>query len=227
MKKYIILLVWAAFSLTATAQSEKSGLGLAVGATASTNGVGGQVIASLGNRLGLRVGYEQIDRSFPDAFQYTISDIPLNISPSWKAGGFSAMVDLYLLRGFFVSGGIINTDFDLAARLMSAESMMVGEIEYSPEDIGELSLSIKPLEKMSPYVSVGFGRNIARKSGLSMSLELGAILAKGYDIQVTGTNMFAGNSDNESINNLVATLNSFDWSGVIPMVKISIAYRIL
>lgn len=227
MKKYILLIVWAAFGLIATAQSDKSGLGIAVGATASTNGIGGQVIASLGNRLGVRVGYEQIDRSFPDAFQYTISDIALNISPSWKAGGFSAMVDLYLTRGLFVSGGIINTDFDLSARLMSAESMMVGEIEYTPEDIGELSLSIKPLEKMSPYVSLGFGRNIARNSGLSMSLEVGAILAKAYDIQMSGTNMFAGNSDNESINNLVATLNSFEWSGVIPMIKLSIAYRIL
>src|SRR5690606_6417462 len=129
--------------------------------------------------------------------------------------------------GLFISGGIMNTDFNLTASMMSAESMTVGEVEYSPEEIGELSLSLKPGKKMSPYASIGLGRSISRNGGLSMSLELGALLPGSYDVQINGTGMFGGNSDNESINNFVSTLNSFDWGGVIPMVKFSIAYRIL
>ncbi len=212
--------------LTLNAQNNTpSKIGFAVGGSLSTNGIGAQAAVSVGNALAVRVLYETIDRTFPDAFQYSISDIDLNITPTWKTGGISAMVDLYLMSNFYLTGGIVQTNMDLSAKLMPAESMQIGDITWEPEDIGDLTLSIKPLEKMAPYAGIGFGRNISRKRGLAMSLEFGAYYMKSYVIGLSGTGMFAGNSDNESINRINETLAGFDWSGIYPVIKLGISFR--
>lgn len=206
---------------------KKSQFGVAIGGSASTNGFGGQVIIALNNAISVRAGYEQVNMTFPDALQYTISEIPLNISPTWKTGGMSAMVDLYLQRDFYITGGVVQTDLDLSAKLMSAESMAIGDITWEPADIGELNLTIRPLEKLAPYAGIGWGRNIARSGGLSMSLEIGAYYMKSYVVGLSGTGMFAGNDDNPSIAKLNETLLGFDWSGIFPVVKLGISFRVL
>lgn len=230
MKKIlcIIALVYGGM-LSAQNDIEKapSTIGVAVGASASTNGLGVQAAVSVANFLALRVTYETIDQTFENAFQYSISDVPLNISPTWKTGGIGAMVDLYLQRDFYITGGFIQTNMDLSARMLPAESMQIGDIIWEPQDIGELQVNIRPLKKLAPYAGIGYGRNIARKSGISLNFELGAYFMDSYVLDVQGTKMFEGNSENESINRLNETLSTFDWSGIFPVVKIGISYRIL
>lgn len=58
-----------------------------------------------------------------------------------------------------------------------------------------------------------------------MSLEFGAYYMKSYVIGLSGTGMFAGNSDNESINRINETLAGFDWSGIYPVIKLGISFR--
>jgi hypothetical protein len=170
----------------------------------------------------------------PGSFGYNFNDLALMITPSGQVGGYSAMMDLYLSKGLYVTGGFVQSALDLNATVMSANSMKIGDIEFTPEEIGKLELNLKPgylsadpVEKFAPYLGVGLGRNIARRSGLAMSLEFGAIMMKSYGITMSGTGLFSGNSDNASIQNLVNKVNSFSWAGIYPVVKLSISYKII
>lgn len=224
----ILIITLLIIGITVNAQDKApSKIGLALGGSLSTNGIGAQAAVSLGNVLAFRILYETIDRTFPNAFQYTISDISLNISPTLKTGGLSALVDLYLMRNLYLTGGIVNTNLDLSARLVPSESIKIGDIIWEPEDIGDLTVSVKPLENIAPYAGIGFGRNISRKKGLAMSLEFGAYYMKSYVLGLAGTGMFVGNSENESINKLNDTLAGFEWSGIYPVIKLGISFRAL
>lgn len=245
MKKIIVLACIFAVLTGVKAQDngkasdKKSGFGIAIGASASTNGLGANVIVGITKWLSVRASYETLNTDMlkdyiPGSFPYSLSGMDVTITPSGQVGGISAMADLYLGRGLYVTGGLVQSAIDLSAKIMSANSMKIGDIEYTPEEIGMLEMNLKPgylstdpAGKFAPYLGVGLGRNIARNSGLAMSLEFGALMMKSYDVTLNGTGMFAGNSENASIQNLVNKLNTFSWAGIYPVVKLSISYKII
>jgi len=229
MKKLFILpLVLALLATTAINAQDNSSkkIGLAVGASASTNGLGFNVIAALSRSLSVRVGYESLAYTMAEPLVYGIEDIDFNITPNIKTGGITANVDLYLLKGFYLTGGVVQTTFDMGVNLIPKEPMKIGEIEYQPQDIGELTVSILPERKLSPYAGLGFGRTISRDKKLAMNFELGAYHMGSYVIGMSGTGLLQGNSDNESVKSINTVLSDFSWSGIYPVVKLGLSFRI-
>jgi len=234
MKKYIFLIAILAMYTTVSAQDDSkkgSGFGVAIGASASTHGLGGNVVIGLTNWLSVRGSYEMLNNQLladyvPMNFQYGFNDLNLNIAPTFETGGYSVMADLYLGRSLYLTGGFVQTVFNANAEVKSAESMKIGDITFTPDEIGKLDVQIKPGKTPAPYLGIGLGRNIARKSGLAMTLELGAIMMQSYDITLNGTGMFGGNSQNDSFQKLIDTVNGFDWAGIYPVVKLGISYRL-
>ncbi|MEI8084802.1 MAG: hypothetical protein WCG93_01170 [Paludibacter sp.] len=215
---------------TVTLVKPRSYFGMALGVSASTNGLGVNVTTALNKRVAIRLGYEKVDMTFNDAFSYNMGGQALNVSPTWKAGGLSAILDLYLIKGFYVSGGVVLTDMNIAATLKSGNSIKIGDIEFKPDELGELGLTVKPLNKMAPYAAIGFGRNISRDHRLAMSLEVGAYYMGSYVLGLTGTKLFEANGDpanQASLNKLNETLKSFSWSGYYPVVKLGLSYKFL
>lgn len=210
--------------------NKSSSFGLAVGISASTNGLGGNLTASLNDKFALRLGYEALDLSFSNAFVYNQGDFNFDVSPAFKAGGLSAIFDWYLLKSLYLSAGIMVTDFHLSAKIMSADPITIGEIEYSPDDMGEMNIAVGPLNKIAPYAGIGFGRNISRDKRLAMSFELGAYHTGSYVVDLSGTKLFEANGDpanQQSITNLNETLKGISWSGIYPVIKLGVSYRIL
>jgi hypothetical protein len=215
---------------------KRSYFGMAVGVSASTNGLGVNLNTALSKRFALRLGYEKLDNSIIQNI-YNINNPmtidfggqSLSMTPTIKTGGISAIIDFYLLKGFYLSGGVVYTDFDLSATLKSASSFKIGDIEFKPDDLGQVGLTIKPLEKLAPYGAIGFGRNISRDHRLAMSLELGAYYMTSYVFGLTGTNLFEPTAEGNqtSINNLNETLKTISWSGIYPVLKIGISYKFL
>ena len=117
---------------------------------------------------------------------------------------------------------------DMSAILKSASPLKIGDITFTPDDLGQLGLTIKPEQKLSPYGAFGFGRNISRDHRLCMSLEFGAYYMKSYVIGLTGTNMFSPTAEaNQAVvDQLNATLKTFSWSGIYPVIKLGISYKI-
>ena len=213
----------------------RSYFGVALGVSASTNGVGVNVTTALNKFLALRLSYEKLDNSLiqnvyaiNNPININLSGQSLSMTPTIKTGGLSAILDLYLGKSFYLSGGVVNTDMDFAATLKSANPITIGDISFTPDDLGQLGLTLKPEQKLSPYGAIGFGRNISRDHRLSMSLEFGAYFMKSYVIGLTGTNMFSPTAEaNQAVvDQLNATLKTFSWSGVYPVIKLGISYKI-
>jgi hypothetical protein len=205
----------------------KSGFGLAVGGSLSTNGAGVNVIAAITPSIAVRLGYEQLDRSFDNLLSYSIEDTEFSISPSVKAGGLSGNVDFYLLRGLYLTGGVVSTNLNLGVTLEPTESMKMGDITYEPEDLGQLNISILPERRMAPYAGIGFGRTISRNKRVAFNLEMGAFHMGSYVIEMSGTKLFEGNSDNESVQRINDVLQDISWSGIYPVLKVGLSFRIL
>ena len=251
MRKQIIILLVSIFTITLMAQAQettiitmsdndspkkRSYFGMAVGLSASTNGLGVSLNTALTKRIALRLGYDKLDNSMIQNI-YDINN-PINVdfggqslsmTPTIKTGGISAIIDFYLLKGFYLSGGVVYTDMDLSAILKSGSSLKIGDIEFQPDDLGQIGLSIKPLERLSPYGAIGFGRNISRDNRLAMSLELGAYYMTSYVFGLTGTNLFSPTAEGNQtvINDLNETLKTISWSGIYPVLKIGISYKLI
>ena len=220
---------------TTTTAKPRSYFGIALGVSGSTNGLGVNVTTALGKSVALRLSYEKLDNNLIQKV-YPINN-PINIdfggqalsmTPSIKTGGISAILDLYLGKSFYISGGAVYTDMDLSATLKSANPITIGNITFTPDDLGQFGLTIKPEQKLSPYAAFGFGRNISRDHRLCMSLEFGAYFMKSYVVGITGTNMFTATAEGnqQSIDQLNATLKTISWSGVYPVIKLGISYKI-
>jgi hypothetical protein len=253
MKKIAITLLMFLFTLTLMAQTQdsiivpshesvivkvqektnpdkkRSYFGIALGVSASTNGFGVSVNTALNKRFALRLGYETMNMSFKNAFVYTQDNYSFNVTPTWQAGGLSAILDFYLFRSLYLSGGLVYTNFNLTANIKSDHSIKIGDIEFQPNEMGELDLTVKPLARLAPYVAIGLGRNISRDHRLCMSFEMGAYFMKSYVVGLTGTQLFDANGqpeNQESLNNLNETLRNSSWSGLYPVIKLGISYKI-
>lgn len=207
---------------------KRSYFGIALGVSASTNGLGVSVNTALNERFALRLGYEAVNMTFKDAYVYKQDNYSFNVTPTWKAGGLSAILDFYLFRSLYLSGGLVYTNFDLSANIKSGQSIKIGGVEYQPNEMGELDVTVKPLSRLAPYGAIGFGRNISPDHRLCMSFELGAYYMRSYVVGLTGTNMVAPTveTNQAALDQFNATLKTISWSGFYPVIKLGISYKI-
>jgi len=243
MNKILIILIVSFISLSLKAQiqdsnnilksnestSKLSSFGVALGASASTNGVGGNITAAWNDKLALRLGYEKLSLSFSNVFAFDQGDFTFDVSPGFKTGGFSAIIDWYLFRSLYLSAGAMVSNLNLSAKIMSANPLTIGDIEYSPNEMGEMKITLKPQNKVAPYFGLGFGRNISKDHKLTMSFELGAYHTGSFVVDASGTELFEPNGDpanQESINNLNETLKGISWAGIYPVLKLGVSYKI-
>lgn len=239
MRKLLII-IFVSISATLMAQTQdttyvnvalakpRSYFGVALGVNASTNGLGVNAVAALTKRIALRLGYETVNMPFNNAFTYQVGGQTFNVRPTWKSGGLSAIVDFYLLKSFYISGGLVLSDMNISTNLKSANAIKFGDIVFTPDELGELGLSVKALNKLAPYGAIGFGRNISRNHRLTTSLELGAYYMGSYVVELSGTGLYAANNDpanQASLNQLNTTLKSLSWSGIYPIIKFGISYK--
>ena len=227
--KYIVFaLLIPVITMAQTSSSGSGGsrnyFGIAVGANASSNGLGGDIAVSMLKWLDVRVGYEKLGISM-SPMSLSLSGQNFNLTPTISTGGWSAIADINLLGGLYVAGGAYLTSFNPSFKIMTANPLTFGAITYTPNDIGELDIAVKPQNKLAPYVGLGFGTNIPRNHRFSMNFEIGAYNMGSYVVETSGTNLFAGNSNNESITQLNTMLKGFSWSGIYPVIKLGISYK--
>lgn len=241
MKKIICILLIVAYSGVSFAQENEttvkktSDFGIGLGVSASTNGLGVSLVTALNKYIAVRLSYEKLDNNLIQNV-YSINN-PINVdfggqslsmTPSIKTGGFSGIIDLYLAKSFYICGGAVYTDFDISVDAKLKDAIKLNDISIQPDKLGGLHLTIRPERKLSPYVGFGFGRNISRNHRLCMNLEFGAYHMGSYVIGISGSNMFSSTAagNQASIDQLNATLKTISWSGIYPVLKIGISYKI-
>ena len=151
----------------------------AVAAKGSTLGVGGEFTAGLATDINARVGLNTFDIDFDDT---EIDDIEYDLGV--ELNSISALLDWHVFDdNFHVTGGFIsmNNEFNLDAR--PANSVEIGDITYSPTDIGYLTGQAE-IDGMAPYLGVGWGNPIQSNRRWGFTLDLGVAFTDSPDVTI-------------------------------------------
>jgi hypothetical protein len=148
-------------SLTTVAPLGAQGLGVA--GHAGTLGLGVDVAVAVTPRIGIRAGAN----FFPTDIDLTVSDLDYTIDlPSPQ---FTAVLDLYLLGGLRLSGGLFASSDDINLVGMLSDDVEIGDDVYTPSQVGTLIGSIIN-DDLGPYIGIGFGNPAASRIGFFLDL---------------------------------------------------------
>ena len=192
MKKSQLLIV---LCLSTTLIASAGDFGVSI--KGSTNGLGADVYYRPFKSLAIKAGYEIIDVNVTaqtmqplvgDALSVSVpmpsgGDLGFDLGANFKTGGMSFQVGFqpiglfYLTAGygtFLLDAAVIGSptsDLQLPSQNVNGNTVN----PYIPKDkLGDFSISIKPTSNMAPYVGIGLGSFVPRKSGVSFGLEVGA-----------------------------------------------------
>lgn len=94
-----------------------------------------------------------------------------------------------------------------------------GEIVLTGDDIGEVTYDIE-WNSLAPYMGIGFGRSIP-KNRIGFGMDLGAYYVGSPDVNIVGTNLLTGNSEEEPV--LEDNLKNYSWW---PFVNFKLSYKL-
>ena len=176
MKKILCVLIVAAATVVPSQTHAQAGLAIHAG----TLGVGADVVASFGSRVGLRGGFT----IFPLEIDRVISDIPYQIA--FASPTFTATLDLYIAGPLRISGGAVFSTDDIVLAGELTEPIDINGTLYSPSEIGILTGTVITNE-LSPYAGIGIGN--PGRSSFGFFLDLGVAFhgIPGFTLTADGT----------------------------------------
>lgn len=203
---------------------ETSPLALGIALKASTNGLGGDLVFNFHKRMSLRLGYEGF--SYGTSYSFEEGDLSYDADIDLKIGSTSLLFDFYLFRIFFLSAGAGLNAFHVNVEGEPAQSLPFGDIEISPDMIGDFSIQMDPTNRISPYLGIGIGRTLSLEKKVSVAFELGGFYQGPIDITLNSAGLLAPTSNPEhgQEERLEHQIDQYTWW---PVVKLSVAYRIV
>lgn len=233
MKKLllILLILWPVL-LAAQEQKESQSfweknfdLGAGVGAGISSNGFGIHGIFKLNDIFKIRLGYDYMKLKWSDR-NFSSGSRQYRVKPTWETGGFSAILNATVYKSFYVSAGIVQTEMDLELKMKLRDPIKFGDIEYTPDEVGEYNLHLKPKNKVAPYLGIGWDAKIFKNKRWALNIEGGAYYINSLKAKSSGTYLLAVNGEdgNESMIEVNDVLGSISWTKFYPVGKIGISY---
>lgn len=134
-------------------------------------------------------------------------DVALSIHP-FKSG-------LRLIAGY---GKFQATDLTVSAAF--AESLFIGDVEFTSDDIGLITI-VSTWEKQLPYAGIGFGRTIPKNKRLNFGVELGAYFAGEPEVDLRATGILENTADQEAL-----LQESFNELKYLPYLQFRLSYAI-
>ena len=154
--------------------------GVALGAKASTLGLGAELVASLTPRLNGRVGYNNYD------YEYSGTESDIDYDFTFKLESIPLYLDIYPFKGrFHLTGGLL-----LNQNLIDADAEPTGgfyEINgvqypaFGTSLAGEITF-----DDTAAYLGVGWGNPVKGK-GLGVNFEIGVVLQGAPDVEFTAS----------------------------------------
>jgi len=194
-------------------------IGVALGLKVSTFGPGVEITTNILRTLHLRVGgsYFTYNMDVDSEFLGVIGSNEL------KTGSISLVANWQVAKGFFFAGGALYNMFENKAVGTPKNGFQLGIMEVSPEQVGELSIALKPGNTISPYVGIGLGRTISRNGVVSFALELGGVYHGKPKVGIEATGMLAPTASPEKAILIEQALTSFQF---LPMVNLQLSFRL-
>jgi hypothetical protein len=193
----------------------------AVSGKASTLGLGGEFTTSVTSNINARVGINTLDIDFDDE---EIEDIEFDLGIDLSS--YTAMLDWYVFNGSFrLSGGIISMDNKVDLKARPSESIEIGDIEFTPEEVGTLYGGIKN-DEVVPYLGIGWGNPLTQSRRWGFTCDLGVAFTSSPDVTLIA---IGGTNPPELEEELAKQKNDiedfFDQFKLYPIIALSFFYR--
>ena len=186
----------------------------------STFGIGVEGRRILSNKFHLRGGISYIKINYPlDKIREDMQGT-IGISPS----GVSAILDYWLHKNIFLSAGtVLNfTKITIAGKL--SESVMIGDIEMLPDEVGHINVDLTYGYFISPYFGFGFGQNITQTKKVSYIFEFGILFSGQPKVKLNATGMLTPTASAEQETIIEENLAPLS---IYPIISISCYYNFL
>lgn len=140
-----------------------------------------------------------------------------------RVGGIGAFAEWHFLRYLYFSGGVSTNFNKIDVNGKMAESIMIGDVEMAPENIGLVGIQIEPAWAFSPYVGFGIGRPVNLKNRFGYTLEIGSYFQGSPRVNLSATGMLEPTASSEQEMLIENNIKPLDFW---PQIALSINYRI-
>ena len=221
MKKKIIffLVVCLLFVGKVSAQTETQLFG--AGVSAATNGFGANAYWQPVDKWKVALAGE----FFPQlSIDKTINEgsVSVDMNAKYKTGGVFVTGGYQFLSWMYATAGL-GINFFKASAIGSPQSMKYGDITLSPETIGGLNVNIKSGATVSPYLAIGFGRQLPTEKLVGVGVEIGAYYMGSPQLEIDATGMLEGTGDPEHVQALQDEFSQFKF---YPMIKLNVTFNV-
>ena len=220
----IILLIFSSFvsaqnqgALTTRTEEQPKWLG---SVKISTFGIGVEVRRILYNKFYLRSSVSYFKINYPLKKIRLDMQGNIGVSPS----GVAIIFDYWLHKNIFLSAGTILNFTKISITGKISESVMIGDIEMLPDEVGQINADLTPGHFVSPYLGLGFEQNIVQIDKISFIFEFGVLFHGRPKVKLNATGMLtptASAAQETIIEENLAPLP------IYPIISISFYYNFL
>ena len=120
-----------------------------------------------------------------------------------------------------IFGGSYIQSLTANAMIMVTDPMMFGEIELTPEQVGEMDIELA-YGGMAPFLGIGFGRSIPNKR-IGLGLEVGSYYIGSPSVNMNASELLEPSASAEQEKSLEESFRTLSW---LPTVKFRLAVRL-
>lgn len=192
---------------------------IAINASAGLNGIGGDLVLGITRKINLRVGYHALSYTYTGT--YTDEDPGLDYEGTADIASLSFLIDYYPFGRFLgITAGLYSHDQVISGFAEPMDNYTVGDREFTPQEIGNLTADLRYEETLMPYAGITLG-NPTKGSRLKLHVQLGALYSGAPVLDLEGTELIAPTADNEV--NFNEGLKAFEW---LPVVNAGLTFRL-
>lgn len=180
-----------------------------------TMGYGIEITKSIFQSVNLRGGVNVFNYNTDKLMGEEDFDVNFNL----KLFSFSLLLDYYLVSGVYFTGGLVLNQNEFAIKFRTSKSYQIGELYYSPEELGKVSGMIS-FDKTAGYLGIGFGNPVCQQKSFGLVLDIGALFQNSPKVEMSGDGMIEPTTEQQPI--IEENLEEYK---IYPVISLGISYQ--
>lgn len=219
MFNYKVILISFSLLFQSIQLNGQNNVDASVGLGISSNGITGQVAVQKSPKSAIRLvgGYLSFNLNNLD---YLMDNREFKVNSNLRLSGASLLYDWYPGGSYFkFVGGVGYSMSRINGNMKLKDSLSMGQINFTSDEIGNAYFSISPIEIM-PYLGLGFGRAIP-KNKLNFQLEFGTYYMYNRSVEFVCDGLIEPTSDQQKV--ISENLKGYIF---LPNISIIVSYKI-